>query len=157
MGIYPFRPSIWIVLDNQPSVASLARWWTDISLVSLFQSKCTIVLLDKLNGENGPLPLFNQKKKKISNLPLLWKYIGIYHFFKTWVCHETWVPKTRVLWKKKYFKFARKFFMVLKYHGKLNFVKLEYPKSGRSLHISETVVNCNIVCKKMLFGHFCPN
>ena len=42
-----------------------------------------------------------------------------------------------------------KFFMVL------DFTKLEYPKSGRFLHISETVVDCNIVCKKVLFGYFC--
>ena len=49
--------------------------------------------------------------------------------------------------------------MVLKFHkledhGKLNFAKLEYPKSDRSLHIFETVVNCNIICNKMLFGYF---
>ena len=30
-------------------------------------------------------------------------------------------------------------FMKLKYHGKLDFTKLEYKKSGQSLHISETV------------------
>ena len=40
--------------------------------------------------------------KKISNLLLFLKYIGIYHFFetrvcKTQVCRETQVPKTRVL------------------------------------------------------------
>ena len=47
-------------------------------------------------------------------------------------------------------------FYELEYHGKLDFAKLEYPKSGSSLHISETVVDCNIVCKKVLFGYFCP-
>ena len=64
--------------------------------------------------------------------------------------------------EKIYFKFSRNFFMVLEfheleYHGKLDFAKLEYPKSDRSLHIFETVLNCNIVFKKMLFGYFCPN
>ena len=32
-------------------------------------------------------------------------------------------------------------FMELEYHGKLEFFKIEYPKSGRSLHISETVID----------------
>ena len=32
-------------------------------------------------------------------------------------------------------------FIELEYHGKLEFPKLKYPKSGRSLHISETVVD----------------
>ena len=31
--------------------------------------------------------------------------------------------------------------MELEYYGKLEFPKLEYPKSGRSLNISETVVD----------------
>ena len=43
-------------------------------------------------------------------------------------------------------KFAGKFFMEfefikLEFHGKLEFPKFEYPKCGRFLHISETVVN----------------
>ena len=38
--------------------------------------------------------------------------------------------------------------MVLEYHGKLDFAKLEYPKSDRFLHIFETVVDCNIICEK---------
>ena len=32
-------------------------------------------------------------------------------------------------------------FIELKYHGKLNFLKVEYLKSGRSLHISKTVID----------------
>ena len=32
-------------------------------------------------------------------------------------------------------------FMELKYHEKLEFPKLEYTKSGRFLHISETVID----------------
>ena len=61
--------------------------------------------------------------------------------------------------EEMYFKFVGEIFMVLKfieleYHGKLDFAKLEYPKSGKSLHISETVVNYNIVCKKVLFSYF---
>jgi len=43
--------------------------------------------------------------------------------------------------EKLAFKFSRKFLMELEYHGKLEFPKLEYPKSGRSLHISETMIN----------------
>ena len=65
-----------------------------------------------------------------------------------------------VLFEKIYFKFAETFFMVLEfmkleYHRKLNFNKLEYPKSGRSLHIFETVLNYNIVCKNVLLDYFC--
>ena len=45
--------------------------------------------------------------------------------------------------------------MKLEYHEKLNIAKLEYPKSGKSLYIFETVVDCNIVCKKILFDYFC--
>ena len=44
--------------------------------------------------------------------------------------------------------------MVLKYHGKLDFTKLEYSKSGKSLYISKTVVDCNIVYENLLFGYF---
>ena len=39
-------------------------------------------------------------------------------------------------------------FHKLKYHGKLDFAKLKYPKSGRNLYISEAIVNYNIVYKK---------
>ena len=46
-----------------------------------------------------------------------------------------------------------KFFMVLKYYGKLDFANLEYPKSSTSLHISKTVADCNIVCENVLFGY----
>ena len=45
-------------------------------------------------------------------------------------------------------------FYKLEYYGKLDFTKFEYPKSGRFLYISETVVDCNVVCEKMLFGYF---
>ena len=45
-------------------------------------------------------------------------------------------------------------FMELEDHGKFNFAKFEYPKSDRSLYISETVADCNIICKKMLFDYF---
>ena len=44
----------------------------------------------------------------------------------------------------------------LKYYEKLDFSKFEYSNSGRFLHIFETIVDYNIVCKKMLFGYFCP-
>ena len=44
--------------------------------------------------------------------------------------------------------------MVLKYYGKLDFTKLEYSKSGKSLYISKTVVDCNIVYENLLFGYF---
>ena len=47
-------------------------------------------------------------------------------------------------------------FHKLEYHGKLNFTKLEYPKSDRSLYISEIVVDCNIVFENVLFGYFHP-
>ena len=46
-------------------------------------------------------------------------------------------------------------FMKIEYHEKLDFAKFEYLKSGKCLHISETVVDCNIICEKVLFGYFC--
>ena len=63
--------------------------------------------------------------------------------------------------EKIYFNFTRKFFIVLKfleleYSGKLDFAKLEYLKSSKSLYIFGTMVNYNIVCKKGLFGYFRP-
>ena len=45
-------------------------------------------------------------------------------------------------------------FHKLEYHEKLDFAKLEYPKSGRFLHISEIMVDYNIFCKNVLFGYF---
>ena len=59
------------------------------------------------------------------------------------------------LWYSSTVKNFQNFSMVLEYHGKLDFTKFEYLKSGRSLHFSETMVDCNIVCKKMLFSYFC--
>ena len=55
-----------------------------------------------------------------------------------------------MLWK------ILKIFYGTRVHGKLNFAKFEYSNSGRFLHIFETVVNCNIVCKNMLFRYFRP-
>ena len=46
-------------------------------------------------------------------------------------------------------------FHKLEYHEKLDFAKLEYPKIDKFLHIYETVINCNIVRKNVLFGYFC--
>ena len=48
--------------------------------------------------------------------------------------------------EKTVFKVAEIFlielkFIELEYHGKLEFPKLEYPKSGRFLHIFKTVVD----------------
>ena len=59
------------------------------------------------------------------------------------------------LWNSSTVKNFRNFSMVLEYYGKLDFTKLKYPKSSISLHIFEIVVDCNIVCKKMLFSYFC--
>ena len=116
-------------------------------------------------GKNRPLPLFSNK---IINLPLYWKYLEIYHIFETRVCHETRVPKTQVFWKNIlqicrkifYIKNFQNFSMVLKfheleYHEKHDFAKLKYAKSDKFLHISEIVINCNIICKNMLFDYFC--
>ena len=47
-------------------------------------------------------------------------------------------------------------FHKLEYHGKLDFTKLEYPKSDRSLYISETVVNCNMVFEMCYLAIFTP-
>lgn len=51
-------------------------------------------------------------------------------------------------------------FYELECEGKLDLVKLEYTKSDISLHIFETVINCNIVYKNVLFDNFrirCPH
>ena len=45
--------------------------------------------------------------------------------------------------------------MILEYHEKLYFTKLEYLTNGRFLHISEIVTNHNIVCENVLLGYFC--
>ena len=66
------------------------------------------------------------------------KYVGIYHQLGTRVFH------------------------VLEFHGKILKIfygtrvhkKLEFPISGRSLHISETVVDCKIFPKIVVFDHF---
>ena len=52
-----------------------------------------------------------------------------------------------------------KFLMVLEfheleYHGKLDFVKIEFQKSGRLLNISQKMIDCIIFSKKVVFGHF---
>ena len=60
--------------------------------------------------------------KKIAIYQLFWKYIEIYHFYETWVCCETQILKTWVLWKIYSEKFW-KFFMVLE------FMELEYHKN----------------------------
>ena len=51
--------------------------------------------------------------------------------------------------------------MILEFHelesyGKLDFAKFEFSNSSRFLHIFETVVDCNIVCKNVLFRYFRP-
>ena len=58
-----------------------------------------------------------------------------------------------------YIKIFQNFFMVLefmelKYHGKLNFGKIEFQKNGKLLNISQIIVDCIIFSKKMVFGHF---
>ena len=45
-------------------------------------------------------------------------------------------------------------FHKLEYHEKFDFAKLEYPKSNKSLYISKTVIDCNIVYKNVQFDHF---
>ena len=45
-------------------------------------------------------------------------------------------------------------FTVLEYHLELEFVELEYQKSGRSLISSETMLFCYKFCKMVVFGHF---
>ena len=45
-------------------------------------------------------------------------------------------------------------FHELEYHRKLDFTRLEYPKSDKSIHISKIVVDCNMVSKNVLFDYF---
>ena len=107
---------------------------------------------------NGHIPLFG---KICMDLPLFAKYLAIYQLFEIRVCKTRVCRVTRVLelefFEKITFKFAVLFFiklefMELKYHGKLDFPKLKFPISGRSLHISKTVVNCKIFSKIEVFG-----
>ena len=54
--------------------------------------------------------------------------------------------------KLEYHKKFSKFSMILEfheleYHKKLDFTKLEYSKSGKSLYISKIVVDCNMFAK----------
>ena len=58
--------------------------------------------------------------------------------------------------KFKEFEYMEKFSSSwnLTTNEKLDFAKLEYPKSGKSLHIFETMVDCNIICKKYAIGLF---
>ena len=102
--------------------------------------------------------------KKIRNLPLFWKYVRIYHFFETRVCRKTRASSKNLSSLKKYTSNFQNFSMILefhelKYHGKLNFAKLEYPKSDKSLHIFETVVVWQIAtqftkrCYLAIFAH----
>ena len=132
-------------------------------------------------GENGSLPLFSEK---ISNILLFWKYAGIYYLFwnsSLWNSSLPWISSSKnsrslkkciqknfknFLWYSKSWnsstiKNFQNFSIVLEFHkleyqGKLDFTTLEYPKSSTSLHNFETMVDCNIVCKKVLFGYFFP-
>ena len=52
-----------------------------------------------------------------------------------------------------------KFFMVLEvhkleYHRKLDFTALKYPKNNKFQHIFKTMIDCNIICKNVLFNYF---
>ena len=47
-----------------------------------------------------------------------------------------------------------KFFHGTQVHEKLDFLEIEFQKSGRLLNISQIVVNCIIFSKKVVFGHF---
>ena len=69
---------------------------------------------------------------------------------KIWDRTQNKMQQTKRYYKKKFQKIS----MELEYHGKLDFTKFENLKSGTSLHISETMIDYNIICKKMLFGYF---
>ena len=44
----------------------------------------------------------------------------------------------------------------LEFHNKLEFEEFKFLNSGKSLYISETVINCNIFCQIIVLGHFGP-
>ena len=56
--------------------------------------------------------------------------------------------------EKIYFKFLGKFLWYSSYHEQLDFIKIEDLKGNRSLYISKTIVDCNIICKNVIFGYF---
>ena len=147
----------------------LTRWslknrvYLFIYLLLLFfkfklQAFADVFLYDVFHGSNmvshnGHIPLFG---KICMDLPLFAKYLAIYHLFEIRVCKTRVCRVTRVLelefFEKITFKFAVLFFMKLEYHEKLDFPKLEFPISGRSLHISKTVVDYKILSKIVVFG-----
>ena len=67
------------------------------------------------------------------------------HVQSAWGFKREWVQAAGLAaccnYFSNFFFYFLFFFMELEYHGKLEFPKLEYPKSGRFLHISETMVN----------------
>ena len=100
----------------------------------------------------------------------LWNYLGIYHFFKTWVCktrvcrvtqapwkvvtfYVTQVP-LKIVWQTCWLFFKKLEFLKLKLHCKLKFHKLEFQKSNTFTYIFKTMVNPCIFCQIMVFGHF---
>ena len=100
---------------------------------------------DVKQGQNGHIPLFG---KICMDLQLFVKYLVIYHIFEIQVCCVTQVLETWVLWKNSLL-ICRAIFYGTRVHK-----KLEFPISGRSLHISETVVDCKIFPKIVVFDHF---
>ena len=75
------------------------------------------------------------------------KYIASYHLLKFEFVKLEFFEKItfkfagKFLWNSSTIKNFQNFSMELEHSGKLEFLKLEYPKSGRSLRISETVID----------------
>ena len=80
-------------------------------------------------GKNGPIPLF---PKIISNIPLFQKYVGIYlklEFQKLKLFEKiNFKFVENFLWNSSSIKNFQNFFIEFKYHQKLDFLKVEYPK-----------------------------
>ena len=90
------------------------------------------------------------------DLPLFAKYLSIYHLFETRVCETQVCCVTRVLWQNSLqICYAIFLWNSSSINNFKNFsMELEFPISGRSIHISQTLVDCKIFSKTFVFGHF---
>ena len=106
--------------------------------------------------------LYHCLGKICMDLPLFAKYLVIYYFFFLnsilWKSSFPWYSSS---WNSSYIKKSQNFFLILEfhefeYHKKLDFHKIKFKKSNRLLNILQTVVNCKIFLKIVVFGHFGP-
>ena len=106
--------------------------------------------------------LYHCLGKICMDLPLFVKYFSnLSLFFLNSILWKSSFPWYSSSWNLSYIKKSQNFFLILefhelKYHKKLDFHKIKFKKSGRLLNILQTVVDCKIFLKIVVFGHFGP-